>query len=235
MACKSVLHLLQHYLDNVRFAEIGFHMLQVLAAYTPNQRFLSQQKGCVTIVALLRHYTLQPGDDNQHNGTGGSGRRNSSGRNSARNLAIAMQGLATLAHLAGLDDNESRIAKSGGCKLVVELTREYGFSYEAAAAEGLSAISVLAKHNRGMLGEVGACSIITDLLLHYNPSPEALNENIAHLAAMACFNLCLEYAENKKRFLQLNIANKFKDILHHRELSHASRGVVKDAINVVRF
>lgn len=207
--------LLQQYLENVRFAEIAFSALQVLAVYTPNRRFLSAHKGCATIVSLLRHYTLQPGGP--------------------RNLPIALHGLATLAHLAGLEENESRIAKSGGCKLVVELLKEYGLSHETAAAEGLSAVSVLAMHNRGMLGEVGACTIVYDVLLHYNPSSEALNENIAHLAAMACFNLCLDYTENKQRFLQLNIANKFKDILNIRELSYAARGVVKDAINVVRF
>lgn len=144
-----------------------------------------------------------------------------------------MLGLSTLASLAGLEDNESRIAKSGGCKLVVELCREYGFRYENAAAEGLSAVSVLAKHNRGMLGEVGACNIISELLIHYNSS--GLNEPIAQVAATACFNLCLEYAENKKRFLQLNVVNAFKDILNRRELPYSARGVVKDAVNIVSF
>ena len=215
LACKTILQLLPQYEhQSVRFLESGVCMLKTLAMYTPNRRLLGQQGTCTVLVRILREHTLQEG---------------------YRNVIIAGYGVEALSNLAGLEENQARIAKSGGCKVVVEIIREYGNVYLPMAEQGLSALSVLAVGNKVMLGEVGACAVIMDIIKHYITTQETHNESITNLASLAIYNLSVQYGANKERFLRLGAAEVLKQISLQRELSHPTRAQVKDAINMIRF
>jgi hypothetical protein len=215
-ACRTTVELLLHYgTQHMPFAEGAVCMLKTLTLYPPNRRLLAEKGGLAVLVNLIRSYTLAEAGP--------------------RSAKIALYGLATLAHLAGLEENQSRIAKSGGCKLVVELLRAYGRVHEVVAAEGLSAVSALGMSNRGMLGEVGACEEVVALLRHYITDPGVLNDNIALVASVAIFNLCSQYPENKQRFVQLQVMVDLRKILLIRQLSYSAREAVKDAVNIVCF
>ena len=152
-----------------------------------------------------------------------------------RHPRIAYFGLATLSHLAGLEDNQSRIAKCGGCRLVVQLLQEYGAQHESVAAEGLTALSALAMSNSGMLGEVGACEAGVSILRRYSILPETPHDLMLRVASVALFNLCFQYSGNKERFQQLDIVPELKKLLNYRGLTYATREAVKDAVNIVNF
>jgi len=215
-ACSTIMRLLVLYeTANLPFAEVGMCMLKTLTQFKPNQRLLGDNKACAVIVRQLCASTLTERTPHSEN--------------------IAMHGLATIARLAEYGANQSRLAKCGACKLVVELTQEYGRESESVAAEGLSAISVLAASNRGMLGELGACEVVVVLIAQYITTAAVINDSIAYLTSLAMNNLCLDYEENRLRFHQRNVVPALKAFLTERAFSHRTRDALKDAINIIRF
>jgi hypothetical protein len=111
----------------------------------------------------------------------------------------------------------------------------FGLQNIPVAEAGLRAVASLAVSNKGMLGEVGCCAVVLELLQHHIITPCAYQEDVACLASTAIYNLCWEYPQNQQRFKGLQAEALLRVVVSDRRLTHPTRDLVKDAINAIMF
>ena len=211
LACHAVLKVLTvhgQYSDTV--AEVGIWAVELLAMYHANKVVLGDGNACAIILNLMREHGM-------------------------RNKTLARHGCAAIANLMIHDGNHLRLTKAGAPKVVCELIGRFGRLDEAFAEQGLRAVHALAMKNRALLGELGACELVLQLVRYYITDVDRENESIARLASQAIYNLCFQYKENKQRFLQLRALQELKLILNERWPSHPTRDEVKDAMKAIQF
>lgn len=157
---------------------------------------------------------------------------NTQGRTNGTLTGIALE---SIANVLAEEKNIKRFVKEGGSKILVDVFSEHAGEFLSVAGNGLRIFALLAAKSRVLLGELGVCEVVIDVMVRYVPEFGEAEESIAILGSNAIYNLGLSCAENKAKFLEHDAMVYLLGILKNDKLSVTAKHEIKDAINVIKY